>query len=77
MKIRNYSFQLEWLGVGGMTVSPDFQVVERRRQNDKACKDLFLKCTQTEDFCLPHIGAGNYNPLRQGLRNGILKVLEI
>ncbi|KAG4095376.1 hypothetical protein H8356DRAFT_1427242 [Neocallimastix lanati (nom. inval.)] len=26
-------------GVGGMTV----KVVERRRQNDKACKDLFLK----------------------------------
>ncbi|KAG4089630.1 hypothetical protein H8356DRAFT_1431784 [Neocallimastix lanati (nom. inval.)] len=24
-------------GVGGMTVSPDFQVVKRRRQNDKAC----------------------------------------
>ncbi|KAG4102005.1 hypothetical protein H8356DRAFT_1339214 [Neocallimastix lanati (nom. inval.)] len=32
-------------GVSGMTVSPDFQVVERRRQNDKACKDLFLKYT--------------------------------
>ncbi|KAG4107212.1 hypothetical protein H8356DRAFT_1332519 [Neocallimastix lanati (nom. inval.)] len=30
-------------GVGGMTVSLDFQVVERRRQNDKACKYLFLK----------------------------------
>ncbi|KAG4093248.1 hypothetical protein H8356DRAFT_1428774 [Neocallimastix lanati (nom. inval.)] len=30
-------------GVGGMTVSLDFQVVERRRQNDKACKDLFIK----------------------------------
>ncbi|KAG4104298.1 hypothetical protein H8356DRAFT_1419735 [Neocallimastix lanati (nom. inval.)] len=28
-------------GVGSMTVNPDFRkVVERRRQNDKACKDL-------------------------------------
>ncbi|KAL6601905.1 hypothetical protein U3516DRAFT_760820 [Neocallimastix sp. 'constans'] len=38
-------------GVGGMTVSPDFQVVERRRQNDKACKVLFLKYTHVTYQC--------------------------
>ncbi|KAL6628474.1 hypothetical protein U3516DRAFT_740169 [Neocallimastix sp. 'constans'] len=31
-------------GVGGMTYFKSLlEVVERRRQNDKACKDLFLK----------------------------------
>ncbi|KAL6628325.1 hypothetical protein U3516DRAFT_740442 [Neocallimastix sp. 'constans'] len=41
-------------GVGGMTISPDFQVVQRRCQNEKACKDL-NHMSSPDPFCFSEI----------------------
>ncbi|KAG4096596.1 hypothetical protein H8356DRAFT_1326189 [Neocallimastix lanati (nom. inval.)] len=41
-------------GVGGMTISPDFQVVQRRCQNEKACKDLY-HMSSPDPFCFSEI----------------------